>query len=121
MTIEQYRRKYAKKRPKYRNVVTDGFASKKERERYKDLRLLEQAGIIEDLKTQVAFELIPIQHSADGRMLEREVRYVADFTYIKNGELVVEDVKSPATRKNSEYIIKRKLMLERHGIRVQEE
>ena len=36
------------------------------------------------------------------------------------GKIVVEDVKSPRTRKNPEYIIKRKLMLERYGITIRE-
>ena len=120
ISVDDYKALQKKSQNKYRNVITDGFSSKKERDRFKELCLLEQAGIISDLRTQAAFELIPIQYGTDGRMLERECKYVADFVYTKNGELVVEDVKSPATRKNSEYIIKRKLMLERHGIRVQE-
>ena len=38
----------------------------------------------------------------------------------KEGKIIVEDVKSPRTRKNPEYIIKRKLMLERYGITIKE-
>ena len=49
------------------------------------------------------------------------VSYTADFRYTdKEGKVVVEDVKSPRTRKNPEYIIKRKLMLERYGITIRE-
>jgi hypothetical protein len=51
---------------------------------------------------------------------ERATRYVADFTYRENGELVVEDTKSAATVKNKDYIMKRKLMLQVHGIRIKE-
>ncbi len=50
-----------------------------------------------------------------GKLLERECSYIADFVYIKNGKIVVEDTKGVRTK---EYIIKRKLMLYVHNIRV---
>ena len=64
------------------------------------------------------FVLIPTQKE-NGKVIEREVRYIADFTYrdMKDHRLVVEDTKGMKTR---EYIIKRKLMLYRLGIRIQE-
>ena len=100
---------------KYNNVktVVDGvtFDSKKEAQRYQTLRILEKAGCITDLKCQVAFELIPKQ---DG---ERAVKYIADFVYNEDGQVIVEDVKG---KKTQVYIIKRKLMLERHGIKILE-
>ena len=49
------------------------------------------------------------------KLLERECSYIADFVYIKNGKIVVEDTKGVRTK---EYIIKRKLMLYVHNIRV---
>ena len=49
---------------------------------------------------------------------ERPVDYIADFVYRdKDGNEVVEDVKGVRTRV---YVIKRKLMLWRHGIRIRE-
>jgi hypothetical protein len=51
---------------------------------------------------------------------ERASKYVADFTYMRDGKMVVEDVKSDATRKNRAYIQKRKQMLDKHGITVKE-
>lgn len=97
-------------------VEIDGltFDSKKEANRYCELKLLERAGVIHELKTQVFFELIPSNKK------ERGVAYVADFTYFENGQYIVEDTKSPATRKIASYIIKRKLMLERYGIEINE-
>lgn len=92
------------------------FDSKKEAARYQELRLLQLAGEITDLRRQVPFLLIPAQY-IDGKCVERRVTYKADFVYRKDGELVVEDAKGVRT---SEYKIKRKLMLERHGIRVKE-
>ena len=42
---------------------------------------------------------------------------MADFVYVRDGQTVVEDAKGVRTK---DYIIKRKLMLWLHGIRVQE-
>lgn len=120
-------------RPKYKNhkTVIDGitFDSKKEAHRYQELKLAEQAGAIADLQRQVRFELIPVQREPDsrgsrggvikGKVIERKVEYVADFVYtdIETGETVVEDTKGIRTK---DFIIKRKLMLYMHGIRVRE-
>lgn len=106
------------RKSKYGNKKTtignEKYDSRKEARRYLELKRLEEQGEISELRKQVKFELIPKQ---DG---ERAVRYYADFTYIQNGELVVEDVKSPVTRENGVYVIKRKLMLYKHGIRIKE-
>lgn len=124
---------------KYFNVKTkasDGiiFDSAKEACRYEQLLLLQRAGEITDLKRQVTYELIPNQYITyerysktgkrleDGKKLvEKKVEYVADFVYteVKSGEVVVEDTKSKAT-KTKDYIIKRKLLLFRHGIKLRE-
>ena len=50
----------------------------------------------------------------------REIAYVADFVYEENGAKVVEDVKSPITRKNPIYKLKKKMMMYVHGIEVKE-
>lgn len=107
---------------KFRNKKTeiDGhrFDSKAEARRYEELKILAQTHKIEELRLQVPFELIPSQYE-NGRCVERSCKFVADFTYTENGQLVVEDVKSQATITPA-YIIKRKLMLHRHGIRIME-
>jgi len=68
---------------KYRNIKTtvDGirFDSKREAERYSELKLLERAGIITDLKLQPKFELIP-KHNGN-----RALTYIADFSYTEAG------------------------------------
>lgn len=107
---------------KYNNkkITVDGqiFDSKKEANRYKELRLLEKAGEIKDLRMQVKFTLIPAQRDeATGKVVERECSYKADFVYEEDGKTVVEDVKGFRTK---EYVIKRKLMLWRYGIRIWE-
>lgn len=107
---------------KYNNkkVTVNGqvFDSKKEANRYKELLLLEKAGAIKDLRMQVKFTLIPAQRDeATGKVVERECSYKADFVYEEDGKTVVEDVKGFRTK---EYIIKRKLMLWRYGIRIRE-
>lgn len=100
---------------KYRNKKTGGYDSKKEAVRAGELKFMVQAGKITDLIEQPKFELIPKQQG------ERAVNYIGDFQYINGmGERVVEDVKSEFTRKNPTYIIKRKLMLYVHGIKIVE-
>lgn len=108
---------------KYGNQITivDGitFDSKKEATRWAELKLLERAGKITFLQRQVSYVLIPKQ-VRDGKLLERQVVYKADFAYKdENGVDVVEDVKSQAT-KTKEYILKRKLMLWEYGIEIKE-
>ena len=117
-----------------RKVTVNGetFDSVKEYRRYCELKLLEKAGTITALETQKPFELIPAQYEyyarygkkgqrlKDGkRCIEKSVVYNADFYYIENGKEVVEDTKSEAT-KTKDYIIKRKLMLYLHKIRIKE-
>lgn len=103
-----------------RKITRDGetFDSVKEYRRWCELKLLERAGVITDLKRQVKFELIPSQ-KVDGKVVERAVNYVADFVYLSmvTGRTTVEDTKGFKTK---DYIIKRKLMLWVHGIRIQE-
>lgn len=119
---------------KYGNkkIVIDGitFDSKKEANRYQELKLLEKVGEISDLQRQVKFVLIPAQREPDtigkrggiikGKVIEREVAYIADFVYKKDRRTVVEDVKSAITRKEPLFVVKRKLMLHVHGIRIRE-
>ena len=93
----------------------------KEYSRWQELKLMQRAGEIYELQRQVPFVLIPTQRGEDGKVIEREVKYIADFTYRERcgNRLVVEDTKSSAT-KTEEYILKRKLMLYRLGIRITE-
>lgn len=93
------------------------FDSKREADRYRELLLLQKAGEIDELRTQVKYELIPKQYGEDGKLIEKSVNYYADFVYMENGKTVVEDAKGCRTK---EYIIKRKLMLHVHGIRIRE-
>ena len=116
---------------KYKNqkIEKNGevFDSIKEYKRYLELCLLVKAGKIDGLQRQVRFILIPDQREPDiigkrggitkGRLIERKCEYVADFVYTYNGQTVVEDTKSEAT-KTKDYIIKRKLMLWVHGIKI---
>ena len=97
------------------------FASKREAARYVELLAMQRAGEISGLLCQQSFEIIPAQTACSGRK-ELKVTYVADFFYYRtcDGRQVVEDVKSPATAKLPAYIIKRKLMLQVHGIEVSE-
>lgn len=96
-----------------RKVEHDGmvFDSKAEFKRYQDLTILERAGAISNLRRQVEYELIPKQRG------ERKVVYTADFVYTENDIEIVEDVKGMKTR---DYVLRRKLMLWVHGIKIRE-
>lgn len=110
--------------PKYRNkphtINGDKYDSIKEANRHAELKLMEKAGEIERLDRQIPFLLIPAQVRIDGQK-EREVHYFADFVYYDNKlqRLVVEDVKSRAT-KTKDYVLKRKLMLMQHAVSIME-
>lgn len=95
------------------------FDSRKEANRWDELFLLQRGRIIKDLERQVKFELIPAQKDENGKMIERAVTYIADFVYtdLNTGERIVEDTKGMRTK---EYILKRKMMLYFHGIRIKE-
>lgn len=97
--------------------------------------MLQAAGGISGLKTQVKFELVPSHYEeiptgefyktgakkgmpkTKRHCVEKSVNYIADFVYVEDGKTVVEDAKGVRTK---EYIIKRKLMLFVHGIRIKE-
>jgi hypothetical protein len=128
MAYNKYRNKKVTK-----NSIT--YASRKEARRHSELLLLERAGAIQNLQTQVKFELIPAQYETvetgefykigakkgQPKMkqicLEQSVDYYADFVYYENGKKVVEDSKGYRT---DDYKIKRKLMLYVHGIKIKE-
>lgn len=131
----EYMSKYKNKKVKIDGMV---FASVWEEKRYRQLLMMQKANIISDLRMQVPFELIPARYEeiptgevykrgakkGQPKMkkvcIEQSVKYIADFVYIENGKEIVEDTKSPATRKKESYIIKRKLMLYIHNIKLRE-
>lgn len=101
-------------RSKYhaRKTTVDGitFDSKREAHRYLVLKGMEADGIIEDLRRQVRYELVPA-FDVDGKHY-RPVYYVADFVYRENGHEVIEDVKGMRT---DVYRLKSKLFARRYG------
>lgn len=129
---------------KYHNTPTERvtasgavlhFDSQKEARRYDVLTARLQAGQIRDLRLQVEFTLQEAYTDTEGYRV-RAIRYKADFTYYRppeNGShaaywadqtgtpwvLVVEDVKSRAT-KTQKYAIKKKLLKERFGLDITE-
>jgi len=107
---------YKKKGSKYKNIKTaDGFDSKKERKRYLELELMQKTGVITCLAKQASFELVETFKDKQNNT-ERGIKYIADFVYYDNERksLVIEDVKSPFTRKLPAYVIKRKLVKQKY-------
>ena len=93
--------KYHNKKVQVDMYVFDSIA---ESRRYKELKLLEQAGEISELELQPRF-LLQERFKKNGKTF-RKIEYIADFQYIENGRLVIEDVKGKETEV---FKLKRKL------------
>ena len=95
---------------KYHNKIVneDGikFDSKKEARRYQELKWLERANEISELRLQVPFELQP-SFKKDGKTY-RKIEYIADFVYydVKQDKYIVEDTKG---FKTDVYMLKKKI------------
>lgn len=112
---------------KYGNkkVTLDGikFDSTKEANRYCELKLLQRSGAISNLELQKKFVLIPAQYDVNNELIEKSCTYKADFYYYDNEKkcFICEDVKGYKKSKAYDlFVIKRKLMLYMHGVRIVE-
>ena len=136
---------YSKRKNKLNNISVTvdgiGFQSTREADRYCELKLLQRAGKISNLELQKKYELIPAQYETveTGEFyktgakkgqpktkqvcVEQSLCYIADFVYEENGKTIVEDSKGfrdPSSSTYAKFVIKRKLMLWIHGIRIRE-
>lgn len=98
--------KYGAKKCEYDGIK---FDSQKERDRYIELKILEKGGAITDLQLQVPFVLQDGFEFNGKKILP--IKYIADFTYWANGELVIEDVKGVKT---DVYELKKKMFMYRY-------
>lgn len=118
---------------KYKNIeiVYDNirFQSQKEGQRYLFLKAKQKEGVISDLKLQPRFELLPTMYKEAVKQLktkskvvqvcvEKKMSYNGDFSYIKDGALVVEDVKGGKATQTDVFKIKKKLMYYFHKIEI---
>ena len=104
--------KYHNRRAVYKGMSFDSIG---EMNRYKELELMQMAGVISELKHAVRFKLLPAQKGELRN--EKGVVYIADFTYKRNGTSVVEDYKGKRT---DVYILKRKMMKYFYGVEILE-
>lgn len=120
-------------RPKYGNKKVTAFGitfdSKKEMQRYLVLKDAQENGLISELTLQPRWELLPakkeqyVKHlKTKDKICERTVmlpiHYTADFSYIKDGELIVEDVKSSPLLLSRDVPLRLKMMKYFHDIDV---
>ena len=100
----------------------DGFTfdSQKEARRYSELKILVRVGEISELELQKSFVLAESVKFNNEPRAKPDIRYVADFAYMENGVMIVEDVKSKATKSLLVYRLKKHLMKSIHGIEIQE-
>jgi uncharacterized Zn finger protein (UPF0148 family) len=89
----------SKAKLKYKNVHVEAdnykFDSKAERNRYHQLKYMQKEREISDLKVHPVYELLP-DFTHEGKII-KGISYEADFSYMKNGKLIVEDVKGVKT------------------------
>lgn len=106
------------------------FDSRAEMARYIELVQMQRVGLINGLQRQVRYEIIPAikvqkeialktKTKVVERVGEKAAHYTCDFQYTQDGVLVIEDAKSEATRKEKDYVLRRKLM--KHLIQEQNE
>ena len=120
--------KYGNKKVEYDGLK---FDSKKEKDRYIFLKSQEMLGNIQDLQLQVKYELIPaikeeyVEHlktkdRVKTRTVQLAITYTCDFQYYKNGELIIEDVKSSPKMLAKEYVLKKKILFALKGLKITE-
>lgn len=111
--------KYKNKKVKIDDIT---FDSKKEANRYLELKQMQNSGLISDLTLQKPFILVSGTRIAGELRKRPSVRYIADFVYFDNrvGKTVVEDVKSAITKKDKVYRLKKHLMKTVHNIDILE-
>lgn len=113
ITLQEYRQMVRPSKYGNRKTVVDGitFDSRREANRYRQLKTLEQAGEITDLVLQPSFVLLDAFTDAHGKR-HQAIRYVADFQYTdRDGSVIVEDAKGIET---AVFKLKRKLFLSRY-------
>ena len=113
--------KYGSSKVEFKGIV---FDSKYERDRYLYLLDLQKQGKISGLRRQTSFVLIPKATKLVPKQLKTKVKYVErvvelqslyhnDFTYIEDGRYISEEFKSSMTSKLADYILRRKLMVQK--------
>lgn len=97
--------KFRAKKMEYDGMIFDSI---RECARYRELKLLESINHIRNLKRQVIYPFF-----VNGELI---CKYIADFVYEEKERTVVEDLKSPATRKTHTFTIKKKLLKALYGL-----
>lgn len=121
MKVEELRAMLAaeKKPSKYRSRKVEAFGLKfdstAEANRWGQLLVLERLGHIQELRRQVVFQLAPPVKIDGEKRARPALRYIADFAYVRDGSIVVEDVKGVQTET---FRVKQHLMKAVHGIDV---
>lgn len=126
--IKEPKNKYHNEKVTFQGM---SFDSKKEMQRYLFLLDAERRGEISELHRQVKFELIPAvtedyvvhlktKDKVKTRTVQLAVTYTCDFTYVKDGIMVIEDVKASQAILTKEYSLKKKMMLALLGLKIKE-
>ena len=106
----RWKNKYGNVKVKYNGQL---FDSKKEMRRYQDLVLLQVAGEIKGLQVHPKFTLQESFRDRGGKAI-RAITVTWDFCYHRGTQAYVEDVKSPVTRKEAAYNIRKRLFIAKY-------
>ena len=124
--MKQQRPKYGNRKVEYNGIT---FDSARERDRYIYLLSAQERGYITDLQRQPKYQLLPaIYEEVEVQLktktkrkrvcVQRPVDYIADFSYMKNGNNVVEDVKISPKLLPKEFILKAKMFRYFYGFEI---
>ena len=97
------------RKQKYGNIKTGSYASKAESKRAGELKVLVLAGEITELVEHPRFEIIP--KSKHGRA----IHYTPDFSYVKDGQRIVDEVKGSRFVVSRDFPLRLRLFKERYG------
>jgi len=107
--------KYFNKKVIYDNY---SFDSKKERDRYIVLKAWARNNLITNflVKPKFPFDINGKPIKANDKR-SRQICYIADFSYVENGKIIVEDVKSSFTKRDKVFRLKKALFDTIYGAR----
>ena len=116
LTPKQYRREKVREKEEKHYLVPEALGES-DFDRKKDaVAYAKSQGMSAKFVTTITIT-VPVYK--DVTILDRSV-YTADFTYIEDGEFIIEDVKSDYTRKEADYVLRKKFLYYKYRILIRE-
>lgn len=119
LTPKQYRREKVRDKKQKVYVVDAGVPADKARQFYKKKDAIDYAKMYGAPSKYIWSFSSPLPVFKEVTILDRSV-YTADFTYIENGEFIIEDCKSDYTKKEADYVLRKKFLYYKYRILIRE-